>query len=88
LSSILGLASNGINTHVRAVRVYVLEGMFDLSRPVTVRFGRATWAGRLAPSPRCLLTHYARTRDTAALVCNEIDLDLSGRAAVRFRDDR
>jgi len=70
---------------VAAVRVYVLEGMFDLSRPVTIRLGRRAWTGRIAASPRCILTHYAPTRD-AALICNEIDLDQSGAGGVQFKD--
>jgi len=68
---------------VGAVRLYVMEGMFDLARPVSLRFRRRTWTGRIAPSARCMLEHYLRTRDASALVLNEVDLDASGKVTIR-----
>ncbi len=70
---------------VGAVRLYVTEGMFDLARPVTLTFRQRTWTGRIAPSARCMLTHYLRTRDASVLVLNEVDLDDSGKVTVRRR---
>ncbi len=66
------------------VRLYVIEGMFDLSRPVTIRFWSRKWTGRIPTSARCLLSHYAAARDRTALVHNEIDLDISGKVTVRY----
>ncbi|MCY2926797.1 MAG: hypothetical protein NT031_15435 [Planctomycetota bacterium] len=71
---------------VQKVRLYLYDGMLDLSRPVTIRFWTSTWKGRLAPSARCLLTHYAATRDATGLVLNEVDLDASGVAVPRYAD--
>ena len=70
---------------VTQVRIHVMEGMFDLSKPVTLRFDRRSWTGRIVPSARCTLTHYAATRDARALVVNEVELDGLGRATVRYR---
>jgi dienelactone hydrolase len=69
---------------VRAVRVYVMDGMFDLSRDVTLKFGPRIWRGRVAPSARCVLTHYAATRDATALVLNELELTDAGKVAVKW----
>jgi len=69
---------------IRTVRLYVTEGMFDLSRPVTIRFWSRKWRGRIAASPRCMLNHYAAERDRTALVYNELDLDISGKVTIRF----
>ncbi len=71
-------------TNVRAVRVYVTEGLFDLSRPVTLRWSGRQWRGTVRSSARCLLTHYGATRDATARVHNEIDMDRAGRVTVRF----
>jgi len=71
---------------IRRVRLYVTAGMFDLSRPVTIRYWSRTWRGRIAVSPRCVLSHYAAGRDATAMVCNEIDFDITGKAAVRFKN--
>jgi len=69
---------------IRSIRLYVTEGMFDLSRPVTIRFWSRKWRGRIAASARCMLNHYAAERDRTALVYNELDLDISGKVTVRF----
>ena len=69
---------------VAAVRIYVLDGMFDLSRPVTLKAGGRTWTGRLTASAACMLTHYAADRDASAVVVNEVDLYSTGRAVVRY----
>jgi len=70
---------------VSGVRVYVIDGMFDPGRPVMLRFGGRSWRGKVTPSARCMLTHYAADRDAAALVCNEIDLHTTGRVVVRYK---
>ena len=67
------------------VRVYVTEGLFDLSAPATIQFGRATWTGRVPVSARCMLLHYAATRDATARVYNEIDLQILGESSVRYK---
>jgi len=72
-------------SRVRSVRIYVTEGMFDLSRPVTLRFGSRAWRGRIEPSAECMLLHHAAERDAGAIVLNEIDFRATGRAAVRYR---
>lgn len=69
---------------VRTVRLYVTEGMFDLSKPVTIRFWSHAWTGKVPVSARCLITHYAADRDRSALVYNEIDLDVSGKARIQY----
>jgi predicted esterase len=69
---------------VSAVRVYVMAGMFDLARPVTLRYGARTWAVRIEPSARCMLAHYAAARDSSAVVYNEVELDSGGKLTVRF----
>lgn len=71
---------------VRVLRLYVMEGMFDLSQPVTIRFGEKAWQGKIVPSARAMLQHYSAERDAAAIVLNELDLDAGGRVAVRFKD--
>lgn len=71
---------------IRKLRLLVYDGMLDLSKPVTIRFWTATWKGTLAPSARCMLTHYAATRDATGLVVNEVDLDASGKAQARYAD--
>jgi len=70
---------------VTHVRVYVTEGLFDLSKPVELRFGRIRRQGELPVSARCILKHYAATRDATALICNEVDLQLTGKVEVRYR---
>lgn len=70
---------------ISAVRVYVMDGMFDLSRPVTINFAGKTWRGTIESSPRCTLTHYLRERDPDALVVNEVEIDDAGKAAVKYK---
>lgn len=70
---------------VNAVRVYVIEGMFDHELPVRLRYNRRSWRGLVPRSARCMLTHYAADRDATALVVNEIDIDYRGRATVRYK---
>lgn len=69
---------------VRSARLYVTEGMFDLSKPVTVKFWSGTWTGKIPLSAECMLKHYAATRDRTALVYNEVELDISGKARVKY----
>jgi hypothetical protein len=71
-------------SRVAAVRIYLIDGMLDLSKPVTLRFGSRPWRGKPAASARCMLTHYARTRDATALIVNEVDLPATARAVVRY----
>jgi len=75
-----------INTAgIRSVRVYLVEGMFDLHRAVRLRLNGRQWQGRVTSSAECILRHYAATRDAAAIVLNEIDIDATGKATVRYR---
>ena len=69
---------------VSSVRVFVLQGMLDLDRPVKLRFWGRSWTGKVPASAACALAHYAATRDQTALVLNEIDVDINGRATVRY----
>ena len=69
---------------IRRLRLYVMDGMFDLSRPVIIRYWHGTWRGKIPVSPKCMLMHYAATRDQTALVVNELDLPFGKRAAVRY----
>ena len=69
---------------VRAVRVYVIDGLFDMARPVAIQLNGRGWTGRIKPSARCMLTHYAADRDAGRLIVSEIDIDLSGKATVRY----
>ena len=69
---------------ITKVRVFVTEGLFDLSKPAELRFGRAKWTHQVPLSPRCILLHYAATRDAARLVHNEIDLQILGETSVRY----
>jgi hypothetical protein len=71
---------------VLSVRVYVTEGMFDLSQPVTIKWASTTWKQAVPASPRSVLEHYAATRDASALIYNEIDMDISGRAVVKYKE--
>ncbi len=83
----LARAGNALAVRTRrvpAVRIYVLDGMFDLSRPVNLQLDGRTWTGRIAPSARCVLAHYAADRDAAALVVNEVEMDSAGKVAVRY----
>jgi len=80
--------NNTLSIHTKgisAVRIYVMDGMFDFNKPVTLRWGARVWRGKVPCSAKCILTHYAATRDATALICNEIDFYSSGRAIVRFK---
>jgi pimeloyl-ACP methyl ester carboxylesterase len=70
---------------IRTVRLYVMEGMFDLSKPVTIRYLGRIWTGRITPSARCMIEHYAATRDQTQLYLNELDLDLSRQVQQRYK---
>ena len=70
---------------IRAVRLYVMAGMFDLAKPVRLHYFGRTWRGRIGVSAKCMLHHYAATRDATALVYNEIDLFVTGKAVVRHK---
>lgn len=76
------LAVRAVGVHT--LRVRVIDGMFDLTRPVVLRRAGRTWRLNIPVSPRCLLTHYAATRDATALVYNEVDLSTSARPQIRF----
>jgi hypothetical protein len=69
---------------IRAVRLYVMDGMFDLSREVTLKFGARVWRGRVTASARCVLTHYSATRDATALVLNELEMTDLGKVTVKW----
>lgn len=71
-------------TGIRAARLYVIDGMLDLSKPVTINFFGRTWKGKIAASPECLLAHYAATRDQTQLIVNEVELDSGGKVKVKF----
>ncbi len=64
---------------VRRLKVQILDGMLDVSRPLTVRFMSGTWKGEIPVSARCMLEHYARTRDATRLVLNELDIKNTGK---------
>ena len=72
-------------SRITAVRVYATEGMFDLSRPVTIRLNGRSWQGPVKPSARCMLVHYAADRDASAVVYNEIDFSSTAGVAVRHK---
>jgi len=72
-------------SRVTSVRIYLIDGLLDLSRPVTLKFGRRSWRGEVPASARCMLHHYADTRDATALVVNEIDLPVTARALIRYK---
>jgi hypothetical protein len=75
-------------TGVNSVRVDVLEGMFDLSQPVTVVFGRAVFRGMVPVSARCMLKHYRRARDGRRLVLNRIELSRNGRSKLLYEPEK
>ncbi len=64
------------------LRIYALAGMFDHTRPITLRMHGKTWQVTVPASPRCMLTHYVATRDAAGVVCNEIVMDLKKGAPI------
>ena len=72
-------------SRVRTVRLYVMDGMFDLARPVSLRVGGRTWKGLVKASAECMLKHYADDRDVSAVIVNEVDLDAAGRTIIRYK---
>ena len=70
---------------VTKVRVFVTEGLLDLTAAAELQFGRAKWQGKMPLSARCVLLHYAATRDATGLVYNEIDLQMLGETAARYQ---
>jgi len=70
---------------VSAVRVVVMDGLFDLARPVTVSLNGRSWRGDVPASARCVLAHYAATRDATALILNELEIDAASRVTVRYK---
>ena len=81
--------ANGLTiraSRVRSVRIYVTEGLFDLARPVTLRFGSRTWKGAVRPSTECMLRHYFDDRDSSAIVYNEIDFTAAGRVVAKYKE--
>lgn len=69
---------------VRTVRLYVMAGMFDLARPVTLKNGIRKWKGSIHASAECMLKHYAADRDASAVIVNEVDFHDTGRAVIRY----
>jgi len=74
-------------SRVRTVRLYVMDGMFDLSRPVTLKTGIRTWKGIIPASAECMLKHYAADRDASAVIVNEVDFHDTGRAVLRYHGE-
>ncbi len=70
------------------MRIYVYDGLLDLSRPAIVGFGLRAWRGRIPVSAECMLRQYARDRDAGRLLVNVIDLDRRGRAEIRHPQAR
>jgi pimeloyl-ACP methyl ester carboxylesterase len=70
---------------IRTARLYLIDGMVDLSKPVTIRYLGSTWKGKIATSPDCVLKNYAATRDQTQLIVNEVDLRPDGRATARYK---
>ena len=47
--------------------------------------GTRTWKGLIPASAECMLKHYADDRDASAIIVNEVDIDSTGRAAIRYK---
>jgi len=47
--------------------------------------GARTWKGLIPASAECMLKHYADDRDASAIIVNEVDLDSTGRAVIRYK---
>ena len=69
---------------IRTARLYLIDGMVDLSKPVTINFLGRLWKGKIAASPECVLKNYAATRDQTQLIVNEVDL-WPGRTAAKYK---
>jgi len=70
---------------VRAVRIHVMDGLFDLSKPVTIKIGTLRWRGTVAASGECMIRRYAEDRDRSAIVVNELEMDYTGRVRVKYK---
>lgn len=73
---------------VRAVRIHVLDGLFDLTQPVTIKIGTRRWRGEVNASAECMIRHYAEDRDRSAVVVNELEMDYTGRVRVKYEQAR
>lgn len=62
-------------TGVSKFKLYVYHKMFDLEKPVTIKYPGKTWTGRIPASARCALKHYFDTRNAELPVVNEIILE-------------
>ncbi len=69
---------------VRRMRLFVTDGMFDLSKPVRLRYWSRSKKLKIPVSAKCMLLHYARTRDRTNLVLNEVTLDITGQVKLRY----
>jgi poly(3-hydroxybutyrate) depolymerase len=70
---------------IRSARLYLIDGMVDLSKPVTIDFLGHAWKGKIAASPECVLKNYAATRDQTQLIVNEVFLTTGGMAAAKYK---
>ena len=59
---------------IRTMRLYLIDGMVDLSKPVNIIYLGHKWKGPIAASPDCVLKNYAATRDQTQIIVNEMDL--------------
>ncbi len=89
MSGVLDRAENSLtieSKRVRTMRIYVMDGMFDLSKEVTVKFANRKWRGRIRPSAKCMISHYAASRDQTALVLNELIFSTNApKPSIRYR---
>ncbi len=69
---------------IRGLRVYVVDGLFDLARPVVLRVGRGGRRMTVRSSVRCMLEHYADDRDGQALVHNVLEVAPTGRITAAY----
>lgn len=67
---------------IERMRIYVYDGLLDLSRPAIVGLGNRAWRGRIPVSAACMLTQYARDRDAGRLLVNVLDIDRRGRMQI------
>jgi predicted esterase len=91
MSAQLDAAKNAITIkgkEIKTIRLYVTEGMFDLSKPVTIKYWSKTWTGKITPSAKCMLINYSQRRDKSALIYNEVDLEIGGKMTVKYPDGK
>lgn len=69
---------------ITKLKLYVVDGMFDLSKPVTIKLWSKTWKGEIPASARCMLTNYAADRDQTCLILNELELNINGKVNVLY----